>query len=136
MSTKNRALIEQDLILIYVQDQPAFYARVEKIIADVKKGWWRVTMLVLQVPLKMATWIIDEEQIRGADFTMGGIPIRIERVIPPELPEETASEEETTVEKPVATVRHLKKETPPDAAPEKPRSGARIFTLEKPKSKE
>lgn len=81
-----RATIEQDLILVYAQGQPLFFARVEKIEPDVKKGWWRLTMLVLQIPVRIVTWILDEEQIRGADFTMGGIPIRLEIVIPPTEP--------------------------------------------------
>lgn len=84
MHLQNTALVEQDLILVYVEEKPAFFARVERIKPDVKKNWWRVTMLVLQLPVKLVTWIIDNEQIRGADFTMGGIPIRMEKVLVPE----------------------------------------------------
>lgn len=80
MQYKKKAIIEQDLILIYVEEKPAFFARVEKILPDVKKHWWRVSMLALQIPVKVITWILDDEQIRGADFTMRGIPIRIEKV--------------------------------------------------------
>lgn len=83
---QNRAIIEQDLILVYAQGQPLFFARIEKIEPDVKKGWWRINMLVLQIPVRIVTWILDEEQVRGADFTMGGIPIRLEIVVPPTEP--------------------------------------------------
>ncbi len=79
----DRTVFEKDLILIYIENRPAFFARIEKITPDHKRGWWRLQLLVLQVPLLVTTWILDEEQIRGADFTMGGTPVRIEKVIPP-----------------------------------------------------
>lgn len=85
---KAKAIVEQDLVLIHIDDNPAFYARVEQIEADVKPKWWRVKFLFLTVPPRLATWIIDEEQIRGADFTMGGTPLRIEKVVVPEDAEE------------------------------------------------
>lgn len=79
----DHTIFEKDLILIYIENKPAFFARIEKITPDHKRGWWRLQLLVLQVPLLVTTWILDEEQIRGADFTMGGTPVRIEKVIPP-----------------------------------------------------
>ncbi|MDZ7264907.1 MAG: hypothetical protein ONB16_10010 [candidate division KSB1 bacterium] len=79
----DRTVFEKDLILVYIENRPAFFARIEKITPDHKRGWWRLQLLVLQVPLLVTTWILDEEQIRGADFTMGGTPVRIEKVIPP-----------------------------------------------------
>ena len=90
-----KSIIENDVILVFVEDKPTFFARVEKIIADVKPGWWQVTFLVLQVPLVTVTWILDNEQIRGSDFTMQGTPIRIEKVIAPnqeETPEPAVKE--------------------------------------------
>ena len=42
---------------------------------------------MLTIPVNVTTWTIDDEQIRGAGFTMGGTPIRIEKV---EVPEEIA----------------------------------------------
>lgn len=92
---KKDAIVENDLVLVHVEERPGFFARVERIGPDVKPKWWRVTMLVLAVPVKIITWILDDEQIRGADFTMGGTPIRIEKVIPPEIPDtETPDAEE------------------------------------------
>ncbi len=85
MNLKEDSILEQELVLIQIEGQPAFYARVEKITADVKPKWWRVKFLMLTIPLNVATWILDDEQIRGADFTMGGTPIRIEKL---EVPEE------------------------------------------------
>jgi hypothetical protein len=73
-----------DVILVYIHSQPAFFARVESVQPDRKKGWWKMTFLVLTIPLQKMTWILDEEQVRGADFTMGGNPVRIERVETPQ----------------------------------------------------
>lgn len=93
---KTKSIIEQDLVLIYADEQPAFYARVEDITADVKPNWWRVKLLFLTMPAQMTTWIIDDEQIRGAGFTMGGTPIRIEKLeMPEELTEFTNNENAT-----------------------------------------
>ena len=72
-----------DLVLIHVDDKPGFYARVEDIVPDVKPGWWQVTLLVLTFPLQVFTWILDEHQLDGADFTMGGTPLRMEDLVSP-----------------------------------------------------
>ena len=72
-----------DLVLIHVDDKPGFYARVEDIVPDVKPGWWQVTLLVLTFPLQVFTWILDEHQLEGADFTMGGTPLRLEDLVSP-----------------------------------------------------
>ncbi len=105
------SIAEQELVLIHIENKPALYARVEKITADIKPKWWQVKFLMLTFPPQLVTWIIDDEQIRGADFTMGGTPIRIEKL---PLPEEAE---------------------PPKAEPEevKPKEGqkARVFSLHK-----
>jgi hypothetical protein len=72
-----------DIVLIHVDNKPGFYARVEEIAPDVKPGWWQVRLLVLTFPLQVFTWILDEYQIEGSDFTMGGTPIRMEEVVSP-----------------------------------------------------
>lgn len=72
-----------DLVLIHVDNNPGFYARVEEIVPDVKPGWWQVKLLVLTFPMQVFTWILDDNQIEGADFTMGGTPLRLEDVISP-----------------------------------------------------
>ena len=83
MLMKKKSIIENDVVLVYMDEQPAFFARVEKIIPDVKSGWWQITFLLLQIPLVTFTWILDNEQIRGADFTIKGTPVRIENVVAP-----------------------------------------------------
>src|SRR5512146_2315313 len=74
-----------DLVLVHVDRKPGFYARIEDIVPDVKPGWWQVKLLVLTFPLQVYTWILDESQVAGADFTMGGTPIRLEKVESPHV---------------------------------------------------
>jgi hypothetical protein len=98
MSPKREALAPNDIVLVHFENKPAFFARVERIDPDYKRGWWHVKFFVLALPMQMITWIIDEEQIRGADFTMGGVPVRIEKVVPPAdtPPQEQAAETENS----------------------------------------
>jgi len=72
-----------DIVLVHVDKKPGFYARIEDINPDVKPGWWQVRLLVFTFPLQVFTWILDDFQIEGADFTMGGTPIRLEPVVAP-----------------------------------------------------
>ena len=72
-----------DIVLIHVDKKPGFYARIEEIVPDVKPGWWQVKLLVLTFPLQVFTWILDEFQLEGAPFTMGGTPLLMEEVVSP-----------------------------------------------------
>lgn len=69
-----------DIVLIYYQEKPATYARIEAIEPDVKKAWYQVTLLLLTFPAQRVTWILREEYINGAPFTMGGQSMRLEEV--------------------------------------------------------
>ena len=71
---------EGDVVLIYYQGQPTMYARIEAIEADIKKDWYRVDLLLLSIPPQNVTWILREEYIQGAPFTMGGRSVRLEAV--------------------------------------------------------
>lgn len=73
----------RDVILVSVGEQPAFFARVEEILADPKKGWLQMRFRVLSVPPRELTWILEPDQIDGTPFTMGGTPVRIERLPDP-----------------------------------------------------
>jgi len=86
---------EGDVILVYYQDKPAGHARIEHIGPDVKKDWYQVTILLLTMPAQTVTWILREAYINGEPFTMGGQPMRLERV---------------------AGAASVKEQTPPDAA--------------------
>lgn len=95
---------EGDVILVYVENKPAFFARIEVISPDVKPEWFQVKMLVLQIPLVVITWILRERYINGDEFTMGGTPIRMERVEAPPEPEPATDEEEGEEEDPVEII--------------------------------
>ena len=74
---------EGDLLLVHVEDSPAFFARIECISPDVKHDWYQVDLLVLQVPLVEITWILRGEYIDGVSFTMGGRKVSLEVVQAP-----------------------------------------------------
>ena len=80
-----------DIVLIHLEDQPMVFARVEDISPDHKPDWWHVKLLILQVPLKVVTWILRETYINGQEYTMGGKKMRLEKVVCPE--EEIAPDE-------------------------------------------
>ena len=86
---------ENDIVLIYFEDQPLSFARIEAISPDHKKDWYHVKLLVLQVPLQTVTWILKEDYINGASFTMQGKKMRLEQVVCPEDHQDT-----NTYEKP------------------------------------
>lgn len=69
-----------DIVLVYQEDQPAFFARIEDIWADKKPQWYHVKLLVLQVPIIEVVWILREAYINGDAFTMNGMPVRLEKV--------------------------------------------------------
>ncbi len=80
-----------DLVLVHVDNQPGFFARIEDISPDFKPGWWQVKLLVLTSPLQVYTWILDEHQIEGAPYTMGGTPIQLEKIVCPTKDEPPAT---------------------------------------------
>ena len=80
--------LEGDLVLVYIRGKPAFFARIEQISEDVKPGWFQVKLLVLQIPLVVVTWILREAYINGEEFTMGGHPVMLTRVVCPEHEEQ------------------------------------------------
>ena len=74
-----------DLVLVHVDREPAFYARINDINPDVKKGWYQVELLVLTLPPQTLVWILEEVHIQGEEFTMGGTPMKLV-AIPPKSP--------------------------------------------------
>ena len=71
---------EGDVVLIYHSDQPSVFARIESIQPDIKKGWYHVTLLLLSLPTQRVTWILRNSYVNGEQFTMGGMPMRLEEV--------------------------------------------------------
>lgn len=72
-----------DLVLVYQEEQPAFFARIEDIWTDAKPGWYQVKLLALQIPVEETIWILREVYINGEPFTMNGRKMRIEKVREP-----------------------------------------------------
>ncbi|TES93654.1 MAG: hypothetical protein E3J94_01170 [Desulfobacteraceae bacterium] len=90
---------ENDVVLIYLEDQPISFARIEEISPDAKKDWYHVKMLMLQLPLQVTTWILRDIYIDGQEFTMSGKRVRLEQVVCPEEPDLTEEKKEV-LEKP------------------------------------
>jgi hypothetical protein len=78
---------EGDIVLIYFEEKPLAFARIEEILPDSKRSWYHVKLLMLQVPVHTITWILRDSYIDGADFTMNGKKIRMEVVICPDAPD-------------------------------------------------
>lgn len=74
---------EKDLVLIYYEDKPLSFARIEAIEPDHKPSWYHVSLLLLQVPVQAVTWILRDAYIDGAEFTMNGKRMRLEKVVSP-----------------------------------------------------
>lgn len=89
-----------DVVLIYLEDTPVSFARVDSILPDAKKGWYHVKLLMLNIPLQVVTWILKEDYINGGEFNMNGKKMRLEKV-------------ETPVEKPPLS-EFLNSPTPKD----------------------
>ena len=80
-----------DLVLIYLEDKPLSFARIESILPDSKKDWYHVKMLLLQIPLQVVTWILKDVYVNGSEFTMNGKRMRLEKVESPPEPEPSDS---------------------------------------------
>jgi len=83
-----------DVVLVYMEEEPAFFARVEEILFDVKPGWRNFRFKMLAFPIQDMTWTLEPSQIDGKPFTMGGVPIKIERLPDPEPAVEESAEAE------------------------------------------
>jgi hypothetical protein len=71
-----------DVVLVYHRDRASFFARIDSIEPDLKKGWYKVQLLILTLPIRAVTWILREEYLNGIPFTMEDNPVRIEAVKP------------------------------------------------------
>jgi hypothetical protein len=109
---------ENDIVLIHFEEKPLSYARIESIEPDIKRGWYHVKLLLLQIPLQVVTWILRDVYIDGETFTMNGKRMRLERIV---CPEEEADDE-------------LPEESPAAPAPAKGKS--KVISLVKLKKKE
>ena len=109
---------ENDVVLIHFEDQPISFARIEDISPDIKKDWYHVKLLLLQIPLQVVTWILKDVYISGTEFTMNGKKMRLEKVESPVEPETSDSQED----------KETKKEISEEAAQNN--KGAKVISLE------
>ena len=89
---------ENDIVLIYYEENPLVFARIESILPDTRPDWYHVKVLLLQVPPQVVTWILRDVYINGETFTMDGKQMRLELVEPPE-PESDISRKDPSVKK-------------------------------------
>jgi hypothetical protein len=79
-----------DLVLVHLDRKPAFYARINDITPDAKRGWYQVELLVLSLPLQTLVWILEESHLQGKKFNMGGRPVKLEHIPPKPAPDPTS----------------------------------------------
>ncbi len=89
---------ENDIVLIYYEENPLVFARIESILPDARPDWYHVKLLLLQVPPQLVTWILRDVYINGESFTMNDKQMRLELVESPE-PETDISNQESSGEK-------------------------------------
>ena len=106
---------ENDVVLIYFENQPLMFARIERFTPDAKAGWFHVKLLPLQLPLQPITWILRDAYINGEEFTMNGKKMRLEPVVCPEIPGDNNSKQKDkrTDGAQVISLAGLKKKDPP-----------------------
>lgn len=88
----------KDIVLIYLEEAPVSFARIEDIVPDHKKDWYQIKLLMLQIPLQVVTWILKAEYINGEVFSMNGKSMRLEKVEAPVEPVEHDNLPETSPE--------------------------------------
>jgi hypothetical protein len=110
---------ENDIVLIYFEDRPLSFARIESILPDAKPNWYHVELLMLQVPLQVVSWILRDVYIEGDEFTMNGKKMRLELVEKPSPAIATAEipeiESDETSDAPEETGSHEKTSQPTQA---------------------
>ncbi|MDI6688299.1 MAG: hypothetical protein QME06_08790 [Desulfobacterales bacterium] len=85
---------EKDIVLIYSEGAPLTFARIEEILPDIKKNWYHVKLLILQIPLHLVTWILKDSYINGEEFIMDGRKVRLDMIECPEIAEKPCLHEE------------------------------------------
>jgi hypothetical protein len=108
---------ENDIVLVYLEEKPLVFARIESILADSKPDWYHVRLLLLQVPLQVVTWILRDVYINGETFTMNGKAMRLERIVSPaveekssEAPPASQKQVKEAPERKVITLKDFKKQ--------------------------
>ena len=100
-----------DIVLIYLEDAPMFFARVESILPDAKKDWYHIKLLMLSIPLKAVTWILKDDYINGSEFHMNGQKMKLEKVECP-LEDLPIKKPQSPFDKKIVKDKGTKKKTP------------------------
>ena len=103
--------VVNDIVLIYIEDAPVSFARIESILPDSKKDWYHIKLLMLQVPLQMITWILKDDYINGNEFHMNGQKMKLEKVEAPGE-DQPLKKPESSSDKSVAVDKENKKKNP------------------------
>ncbi len=114
-----------DLVLIHFEEKPAGFARVEAIRPHDTPGWYFCDLLVLALPLQPLTWILEQVQIEGQPFTMGGRGVRLARLSDPGATESAAASPATPPARAAAEAPSLAGAPPADSAPLAPETSPR-----------
>lgn len=69
---------ENDVCILYVNDLPQGFIRIESIEPDSKPGWYSVQFIELMFPIQVIKWKIDEEHLKGADINMKGFKFNLQ----------------------------------------------------------
>lgn len=105
-----------DIVSIHINNEPSAYARVEEITADIKPSWFQVRLLFLGFPTQEVTWILKEDYLDGASFTMKNVPVQIKPLPGPgsaaqaKTPKESPKQKEKVIS--LETVRKKKTKRP------------------------
>ncbi len=86
---ETKGVYANDILLVYKDNIPQFFARVEDISPDIKPDWFQIKLLILVIPVQEVIWILKDIYINGAEFYMGGNQMRLEKIIPPETKKKT-----------------------------------------------
>lgn len=73
-------LKENDVAIIYVQEIPSGFIRIDDVQPDDKQGWWLITFTKLEFPLQAMTWKLDDDHVNGGDIFMKGVRIKIQAI--------------------------------------------------------
>ena len=113
--------MENDVILIYIEDDPVSFARIEEIRPDVKKDWFIIKLLILNIPPKPVSWILKADYINGEPFYMNGQMMRMEKVVCP--PDDIKGEDKPPVES------QRKKKEPQETDNNAPAPGGEVISF-------
>ncbi len=95
---RNFATDVGDLVLIHFEEQPALFARIEAIRPHDTPGWYSCDLLALALPPQRMSWILEQSQIEGASYTMGGRAVRLVRLPDAGTPAEPATPPPATLQ--------------------------------------